>query len=55
VRNVYTLRLDPAKVRKLAEGAPAVYSQVPAEHPAFADFLEQRAVALEIDSLRGEE
>jgi hypothetical protein len=55
VRNVYTLRLDPAKLRKLAEGASAVYSQVRAELLAFADFLEQRGAEIETDPLSGEE
>jgi hypothetical protein len=45
VRNVYTFRFDPAKVRKLVERAPAAYSQVRAELLAFADFLDQRTVA----------
>ena len=46
VRNVYTFRFDPAKVRKLVEGAPAAYTQVRAELLAFADFLDQRALAV---------
>lgn len=45
VRNVYTFRFDPAKVRNLVERVPAAYSQVRAELLAFADFLDQRAGA----------
>jgi hypothetical protein len=43
VRNVYTFKLDPAKMEKLVDEAPKALSQVRAELLAFADFLEQRA------------
>jgi hypothetical protein len=39
-----TIIFDPAKVRKLIEGAPEGFSQVQDELLAFADFLEQRAL-----------
>jgi hypothetical protein len=42
VRNVYTFKFDPAKMGRLVEGAPGMFSQVRAELLAFADFLEQR-------------
>jgi hypothetical protein len=45
VRNVYAFRFDSAKIGKLVQGAPAVLSQVRAELLAFADFLDQRALA----------
>ncbi len=40
VRNVYTFKFDPVKVRRLVEEATGVFSQVRAELLAFADFLE---------------
>jgi hypothetical protein len=43
VRNVYTFRFDPAKVQRLIQAAPEVFTQVRAELLAFADFLEQQA------------
>jgi len=43
VRNVYTLRFDPAKIQRMVDGMPGVFSQVRAELLAFADFLEQQA------------
>ena len=43
VRNVYAFRFDQAKVQKLVQGVPTVFSQVRAELLAFADFLEQQA------------
>ncbi len=42
VRNVYTFQLDPAKVGRLVQHAPAVLGQMSRELLAFADFLEQR-------------
>jgi hypothetical protein len=45
VRNIYTFRFDPTKVRNLVERVPAAHSQVSAELLAFADFLDQRAGA----------
>ena len=45
VRNVYAFRFDQAKVQKLVQEVPAVFSQVRAELLAFADFLEQQAPA----------
>jgi hypothetical protein len=45
VRNVYTFKFDPAKVLRLIQAAPMVFSQVRAELLAFADFLEQQARA----------
>jgi hypothetical protein len=41
VRNVYTYRFDPAKIEKLVEGAPGLFSQARAELLAFADFIDQ--------------
>jgi hypothetical protein len=43
VRNVYTFRLDPAKLEHLVIQLPQVFSQVKAEVLAFASFLEQAA------------
>ena len=43
VRHVYTFTLDPAKMQRVVEEAPAVFAQVRAELSAFADFLEQQA------------
>lgn len=43
VRNVYTFQLDPAKVQRLVQQAPAALAQVRRELLAFADFLEQRS------------
>jgi HepT-like protein len=43
VRNVYTFRLDPAKLEHLVHQLPQVFSQVKAEVLAFASFLEQAA------------
>ena len=45
VRNVYTFQLDSAKVQRLVLQAPTVLDQVRRELLAFADFLEQRALA----------
>ena len=45
VRNVYAYRLDLDQVRKLVQGLPAVFSRGRAELLAFADFLEQQALA----------
>jgi hypothetical protein len=45
VRNVYTFQLDPAKVQRLLQQAPAALDQVSRELLAFADFLEQRGLA----------
>lgn len=45
VRNVYTSEFDSAKVQKLVEGAPKVFSRLRAELLAFGDFLEQSARA----------
>ena len=42
VRNVYTYKFNPIKVKKLVEQAPGLYSCVNAELQAFADFLEQQ-------------
>jgi len=41
VRNVYTVNFSPAKMQKLVEEAPGLFSQVRAELVAFAAFLEQ--------------
>ncbi len=41
VRNVYTFHFDPAKVQKLVEQAPEVFTRIRIELLAFADFLEQ--------------
>lgn len=40
VRNVYSHRFDPAKIRGLVEAAPIVFARVRNELAAFADFLE---------------
>jgi hypothetical protein len=45
VRNVYTFHLDPARVARLVQLAPAAMDQVSRELLAFADFLEQRGKA----------
>ena len=45
VRNVYTFHLDPAKVGRLVQQAPALLGQASRELLAFADFLEQRSLA----------
>jgi len=42
VRNVYTYKFDPEKMKKLVDGVPGIYQQVDAELRAFANFLEQR-------------
>ncbi|MBC8503666.1 MAG: hypothetical protein H8D34_02345 [Chloroflexi bacterium] len=42
VRNVYTYKFDPTKVKKLVDEAPGLYRRVHAELRAFADFLEQQ-------------
>ncbi len=49
VRNVYTFRFDPVKMRRLIERAPGVFSRVRMELLAFADFLERVACADEED------
>jgi len=41
VRNVYTYRFDPEKVKKLVEKTPHLSIRLIAELQAFADFLEQ--------------
>ena len=41
VRNVYTVNFSPAKMQKLVEEAPGLFSHVRAELVAFAAFLEQ--------------
>ncbi len=41
VRNVYTYKFDPERVKKLVDEAPNLYSQVRVELFAFADFLER--------------
>ena len=43
VRHVYTFKFDPAKIQRLAEGAPAVLIQVRQELLDFANFLDQLA------------
>lgn len=40
VRNIYTYHFDSAKMRKLVENAPVLFSKLRAELLAFADFLE---------------
>jgi len=40
VRNVYTFKFDPVKLKKLVVEAPSLFEQVRAELLAFADFLE---------------
>jgi hypothetical protein len=40
VRNIYTHHFDSAKMRKLVENVPVLFSKVRAELLAFADFLE---------------
>jgi hypothetical protein len=42
VRNVYTFKFDPAKVGKLVDGLPQLFSQARVELLAFAEFLERR-------------
>lgn len=42
VRNVYTYKFDPVKMKALVEKAPDVHSRVNAELLAFANFLENR-------------
>jgi hypothetical protein len=41
VRNVYTYKFDPEKVKKLVKEAPRLYLQVRQELLAYAEFLEQ--------------
>jgi len=43
VRNVYTYRFDPAKIQRLVENAPGLFTQIRTELLAFATFLEQRS------------
>jgi uncharacterized protein YutE (UPF0331/DUF86 family) len=43
VRNVYTFKLDPAKVQKLVEALPSVFRRLQEEFLAFAHFLEIQA------------
>jgi len=42
VRNVYTFRFDPEKVRTLVDGLPELFVQIRAEIEAFAAFLKQQ-------------
>jgi hypothetical protein len=42
VRNVYTYKFDPAKIKTLVENAPKLFSSLQAELVAFAEFLEQQ-------------
>ena len=42
VRNVYTFKFDPVKVKILVEKLPDVYKQVRNELLPFSDFLKQR-------------
>jgi hypothetical protein len=53
VRNVYTFKFDPVKVRRLVENAPHIFSQAHAELLAFASFLEQLARTFETDENEG--
>jgi len=43
VRNVYTLKFDPEKVKKLSTEITELFSKVSAELLAFADFLDNSA------------
>jgi hypothetical protein len=43
VRNVYTYKFDPAKVKNLVINIQNLFVQVRAELSAFAEFLEQRS------------
>jgi hypothetical protein len=40
VRNVYTYNLDPVKLKKLIDQAPALFAQLKAEISSFVAFLE---------------
>lgn len=40
VRNVYTFKFDPAKLKKLVSEAPSLFENTQTELLAFADFLE---------------
>ena len=41
VRNIYAIRLNPARMEYLVENIPSIWQQVRTELGAFADFLER--------------
>ncbi len=43
VRNVYTYRFDPARIEKLVDEAPDLFSRVKSELLAFADLIDQNS------------
>ena len=44
VRNVYTFKFDPEKIKKLSNEVTGLFSKVSAELLAFADFLDKSAL-----------